>query len=154
MGARSWSGAELSLDQAVKLSKGREPDVLVERAVTRVALKRGEEAVEDYSAAIPLLEERMEDGETKLRPKAARAYYGRGRLTDSLEDYEAACRLGHKKACSLLPARPVAAAKPEPAQKPPKAKKKKLEKQPKPVPYKRTIIEAPDGDPGERFYAQ
>lgn len=153
MGSRSWSGAELSLDLALKLSKGREPEVFIERAVTRVALKRNEEAVEDYSAALPLLEERLEDGETAARPKAARAYYGRGRLTGSLEDYESACRLGHKKACTLLPAKPVAArAAPKPAPAP-KAKKKKLKEQPKPVPYKRTVIEAPDGDAGDRIYA-
>lgn len=157
MGMRSWPGAELSFDLAVRLSKSREPEVLIERAVVRVALKRSEEAVEDYSAALPLLEERLEEGETKLRPKAARAYYGRGRLTASMPDYEAACRLGHKKACSLLPKQPAVArdaSQRSVAPEPPKAKKKKLEKQPKPVPYRRTIIEAPDSDPGERIYAQ
>lgn len=100
MKARDWSEAERALDLAVRLSKSREPQAFIERAVTRVALRRKEEAVSDYTDALALAED-------------ARAYYGRGRLTGSQDDLKAACRLGHRKACALIKPEP-----PKPARRP------------------------------------
>lgn len=153
MAARDWRQAKDALDLAAKLSGQKEPEVFAERAVAWVALKKTADALDDYGSAVKLFERRLDGLRkgpelTKASARAARAYYGRGRLWENAgdapkarPDYEAACRLGHAAAC-----RRAAALAPVPA---PAARA-----EPKPKPKPRPAIDDAESDPGERIYAQ
>lgn len=162
---RDWPGAERAFTAADDRDAHRAAAPLLERAVARVAQGRHEQAQEDYTAALPLLEALLDrmphDGApapavAEQRQTTAKAYYGRGRVREflvqpegALADFEAACRLGHEQACeradALAPqaehkarrAAPEERAAPAP-DKPKREKKRK--------------IGNPDGNPGERIY--
>ncbi|MDD5627473.1 MAG: tetratricopeptide repeat protein [Elusimicrobia bacterium] len=154
---RSLSRARESLDAAEALARGRDADVLTERARCRLA--HGDElgARADYDRALPRHEELLQDlARGRARPvdiderqaEAGRAYYGRGRLREARgeaagarADYEAGCRHGEPRCCrrvQSLSAPPPPEPRPAPA-KPPK----------KP---RRRALPSPSSDPGDRIY--
>ena len=157
MAARDLDRAQASLDEADALARGRDAEVLTERAVCRAA--RGDEtgALADYDRALPRHEDVIADmvrsrahpaDIAERRAAAGRAYYGRGRIRESRgdkagarDDYQAGCRHGHEPCCRR--ARALAAAKGPPPLRvaPPR----------KPKPRKK--IPNPKSSPGDRIYA-
>ncbi len=132
MTRKSWDSAVESLDAADVAAKRREPEVQAERAICRVAQGKPELALKDYGLALTAYEQRL-DALARSKPlkidavetqgKAARAYFGRGRVYEFLgrtapaaADYRESCRLGHEPACARernLPADSAKKAKPE-----------------------------------------
>ena len=119
MARKQWSAAERALNAADEKSNHRLADALAERAVCRVAQGRHAQALKDYTAALGLLEARLQELSRQETPQAARAdqqqttarvFYGRGRVHEFLlqaseaqADYQQACRLGHDQACARAP---------------------------------------------------
>ena len=159
LAARDFRPARESLDAADALARGRDADILTERAACRLAqgdqagalaeldcaLQRHAELLLDLtrSRALPLeVEERQ--------ASAGRAHLDRGSLRESrgdtpgaLADYRAGCRHGIQRACARAQA--LAGLKPRPAPPPP-TPLKPLKK------TKRRKIPKPTNDPGERIY--
>ncbi len=157
---RDWAAAEAALTSAAGKAPSL-PETFAERAVSRVAQGRHEQAVKDYQAALAAYEAELKDLSERAAPQprqkarrqeTARAYFGSGRVREFLSqvpqaiaDYQRACELGHDDACArlqaLAPEQAAARAKPAPppAPAPPK-------------PAKRKRLPAPRSDPGERIY--
>lgn len=83
MAMKQWRAAKDSLDEADTLARHLDPDVLVERGMTKTALGDRASALEDLNAALPLHEARLsllqrgaapEDEIAAQKEKTARAY--------------------------------------------------------------------------------
>lgn len=175
MARKAWPEAVESLDAAQASSKSRAAEVFSERAICRVGQGRPEDALADYDLALPLYDRDVEratrGGAAKLeaveaQDKAARAYFGRGRVNEFLarlqaavQDYRDACRLGHQQACAraeaVVPEPPKEAPAPkaaapreealaEPKGEPPRPPEPKKERR------RRGRV---DSDAGDRIYA-
>jgi tetratricopeptide (TPR) repeat protein len=171
MAAKRWNEGLERLASAASLAKGKTADILVDRAVCLVALGRPEQALKDYGEALPLhdlLVSQLSRGNgrrleaVEAQEKAARAYFGRGRVNQFLaqirpahEDYSEACRLGHEQACAKA-AELAELLKKEPERKP--VENAELEppaaEEPRPAPKpRRRRAPPPDSDTGDRIYA-
>ena len=167
MARKVWASAASALDAADEKARHRLPEALTERAVCRVAQGRHEQALSDYSAALALYDERLQDLPRRAaaqpeiaeqRQTSARTYYGRGRVlefmvrpADAVLDYQQACRLGHAPACERAEALAPKAVEARPHPKsPPAVPSLKPEQAPRSP--KRRKTPAPASDPGPRIY--
>jgi tetratricopeptide (TPR) repeat protein len=170
MARKDWPRAHERLDAADEASRHRAPEVFLERAVCGVAVGQTDQALEDYTKALPLFDRKLEDlkrsrahpvAVQEMREKAAHAYYGRGRLNEFLvrlheaaDDYQTACELGHKQACERLASVKQYASKEATATEAPREKQKDAAKVPEaPKEKKRRRLPRADSDPGDRIYA-
>ncbi|MBI5622911.1 MAG: tetratricopeptide repeat protein [Elusimicrobia bacterium] len=164
---REYGPAAEVLAKAEAVGGNHEPALAVQAAVLKAETLRLAEALEDFSRAIPLYEERAGDLQRstvhaldlrECNEALAGAYYGRGSVREklldpagALADYREACRLGHARSCSLaesLAKKPPSEAAPEPPKPVPAAKPAP----PKPAPSKKKRFRRPKSDPGERIY--
>ena len=166
MAQKDWKKALERLEAADLAAKHASADVYLERAVCRVALGRHAPSLRDYSSALPLLERRLENKRRSRAPAPAideeqallaKTYYSRGRVLDflvrsgeALVDYQQACDLGHKDACTRL--KLLRDAEPKPQLEPPAAENEvraPQEEAPKPKRRRRSKI---SDDSGDRIY--
>lgn len=159
MSRKIWDKALEALDAADALARRRSEEVLAQRATCHAALGRHEAALADYGKSLALYERRLSELEGsrvppallgECRAKAARVYYGRGRLHEFLlrtaearADYAQACRLGHDASCGrALPAADSSpSAPPHPEPRPARAPKPRRPSPPA------------ESAPGDRIYA-
>lgn len=165
MGRREWSKGEEALTAADRKADHRLPEALADRAVCRVALGRHEQALGDYTAAVPLLEAALQDAQRRPAPDgehaerrlaAAKGHYARGRVLEFMikpveasADFTQACRLGYEPACERADALALKASPPKAAPKRPAAPLQPVEPAPPPKKRKDTPYE---NDGGTRIY--
>jgi|GEM_PF-5808566 len=159
LAARDFGRTLESLDAADPLARGRDPDLLTERAACRLAQGDQAGALAELDGALPRHEELLLDLsrsralplEVEERTAAAgRAYLSRGGLREShgdtpgaLADYTAGCRHGSRRCCARAQA--LGGLKPRPPQPPPAPVKPPKKSKPWKIP-------GPVSDPGERIY--
>ncbi|MDD5656127.1 MAG: hypothetical protein PHF00_02600 [Elusimicrobia bacterium] len=149
-----WDRALAELDDAYRLSRGRDAQTLLARALCRISVRDEGGARSDLDRGLPIQEELLiAQARTGAHPAdieeshaaAGEGYRIRGTLREkasdragALADYDAGCRHGNRLCCDrskTLRDRPAAAPAP---------------RRPRPAPRRK--IPKPKSDPGDRIY--